>query len=131
MLWTCYASKISPVDILGYQNMAMLRIKLNFSIYIGSIYLQSFLHFETLHIHSYSPLHNIRPLPQPQQYPAMLVRAGGHDDRVAPVHVYKYMAQLYHTVGKHMQVNIINISISYNWYLYKNHKINPSISETR
>jgi prolyl oligopeptidase len=40
---------------------------------------------------SYSPLHNIRPN---TQYPAILVETALNDDRVPPLHSYKYVASL-------------------------------------
>ena len=45
--------------------------------------------FETLL--AYSPLHNINPY---NQYPAIMVTTGDHDDRVVPAHSFKYIAQL-------------------------------------
>lgn len=38
----------------------------------------------------YSPLHTVRT----QLYPAMLIMSGDHDDRVVPLHTYKYVAEL-------------------------------------
>lgn len=43
----------------------------------------------------YSPLHTIHPV----KYPAMLILTGDHDDRVVPLHTYKYMAELQNTAG--------------------------------
>ena len=43
----------------------------------------------------YSPLHTIKP----KHYPAMLVTTADHDDRVVPLHTYKYVAELQHTAG--------------------------------
>ena len=43
----------------------------------------------------YSPLHTIHA----QKYPAMLVTTADHDDRVVPLHTYKYLAELQHTAG--------------------------------
>lgn len=40
---------------------------------------------------AYSPLHNVRP---GTSYPATLVLTGDHDDRVAPLHSFKFLAAL-------------------------------------
>lgn len=45
-------------------------------------------HFKNLY--SYSPLHNIRAI----NYPATLITTSDHDDRVVPLHSYKYAATL-------------------------------------
>ncbi len=42
-------------------------------------------------LHTYSPLHNIRP---GTHYPATLVLTGDHDDRVVPAHSFKFAAAL-------------------------------------
>ena len=58
---------------------------------------------------SYSPLHNIRvPKDRTVQYPAILVTTGDHDDRVVPLHSYKYMAELERVIGRNPgQVRIV------------------------
>jgi len=42
------------------------------------------------YILKYSPLHTIKT----QKYPAMLIETGDHDDRVVPLHSFKYAAEL-------------------------------------
>jgi len=53
------------------------------------------------YIIKYSPLHNIRK----QRYPAMLVSTADHDDRVVPLHTYKYVAQLQYTAGNSQDID--------------------------
>jgi len=47
------------------------------------------------YIIKYSPLHTIKK----QKYPAMLILTGDHDDRVVPLHSYKYVAELQYQAG--------------------------------
>ena len=44
----------------------------------------------------YSPLHTTKA----QKYPAMMTFTADHDDRVVPLHSFKYVAQLQHDAGK-------------------------------
>lgn len=53
-------------------------------------------HFKTLR--AYSPVHNVSP--HSGRYPATLITTGDHDDRVVPLHSYKYIAALQNTIGR-------------------------------
>jgi prolyl oligopeptidase len=45
------------------------------------------------YLRAYSPLHNIRP---GTKYPPTLITAGDHDDRLPPIHSYKFAATMQH-----------------------------------
>ena len=51
-------------------------------------------HFEFLF--EYSPLHNVVPA----DYPPTLITTGDSDDRVVPLHSYKFIAELQGAVGE-------------------------------
>ena len=43
----------------------------------------------------YSPLHTVKPV----KYPAMFISTADRDDRVVPLHTYKYVATLQYAAG--------------------------------
>lgn len=45
------------------------------------------------YLRAYSPLHNLRP---GTKYPPTLITAGDHDDRLPPIHSFKYAATIQH-----------------------------------
>lgn len=50
------------------------------------------------YLRGYSPVHNVNTNPG-VVYPATLITTGDHDDRVVPLHSYKYIAALQHAHG--------------------------------
>lgn len=60
-------------------------------------YIKDKVHFRNLL--QYSPLHNVhKPNSTQNQYPATLIQSCDHDDRVSPLHSYKFTATLQHAV---------------------------------
>lgn len=54
-------------------------------------------HFDNLI--KFSPLHNVRtPSSEQEQYPSTLILTADHDDRVSPLHSFKFAAALHHAV---------------------------------
>ncbi|XP_068212511.1 prolyl endopeptidase [Palaemon carinicauda] len=54
-------------------------------------------HFDN--VIKYSPLHNIKEPPKGVQYPATLMLTADHDDRVVPLHSFKFTSELQHKLG--------------------------------
>ena len=61
------------------------------------------------YIMKYSPLHNIH---WGKTYPAILCQTGDHDDRVAPLHTFKYMAELQHQCGNQKRPLLAKIEVN-------------------
>eukprot|EP01104_Vermistella_antarctica_P001803 TRINITY_DN1192_c0_g1_i1.p1 TRINITY_DN1192_c0_g1~~TRINITY_DN1192_c0_g1_i1.p1 ORF type:complete len:792 (+),score=247.82 TRINITY_DN1192_c0_g1_i1:32-2377(+) len=47
----------------------------------------------------YSPVHNVPPADTNAPFPAVLLTTADHDDRVVPLHSFKYISALQHTLG--------------------------------
>ncbi|KAI7938203.1 hypothetical protein MJO28_015123 [Puccinia striiformis f. sp. tritici] len=56
----------------------------------------------------YSPLHNINP---DAQYPAMMLLTADHDDRVVPLHSFKYAAAVQHALPNNKQPCLLRLEL--------------------
>jgi len=57
----------------------------------------------------YSPLHNVK---KGAPYPAIMITTGDHDDRVVPLHSFKFAAELQHQLGtESYQINPLIVRI--------------------
>ena len=52
---------------------------------------------ELEYLKKYSPLHNVRAETAP--WPALLMMTADHDDRVSPLHTFKFTAEVQHKIG--------------------------------
>ncbi|KAK3879670.1 hypothetical protein Pcinc_015778 [Petrolisthes cinctipes] len=63
-------------------------------------------------VHKYSPLHNIKVPSDKVQYPATLLLTADHDDRVVPLHSFKFISELHYCLSSHAaQTNPLLIRI--------------------
>ncbi|CAG8481670.1 6172_t:CDS:10 [Paraglomus occultum] len=60
------------------------------------------------YIYKYSPLHNVQ---SEKPYPSVLVTTSDHDDRVPPLHSYKFIAQLQHVAKNNPNPLAIRIGV--------------------
>lgn len=51
------------------------------------------------YIRAYSPLHNVPDAKDIESYPCTLLTTGDHDDRVVPLHSFKFISELQHKLG--------------------------------
>jgi len=51
----------------------------------------------------YSPVHNV---PKGKKFPALLVCTADHDDRVVPLHSFKYISEVQHVVGSNPEQDL-------------------------
>lgn len=88
-LFGAVVSDVPVIDMLRFQKFTIGHA------WVGEYGSSEDGHFDTLM--KYSPLHTV---PKGKKMPAMLVTTGDHDDRVVPLHSYKYVATLQQNVGK-------------------------------
>jgi prolyl oligopeptidase len=81
-----FKAAIPAVGVMDMLKFHLFTIGWSWQTEYGSIEVEE--HFKNLF--SYSPLHNIKA----QNYPATLIITSDHDDRVVPLHSYKYAAAL-------------------------------------
>ncbi|CAG8479809.1 9682_t:CDS:10 [Paraglomus brasilianum] len=60
------------------------------------------------YIYKYSPVHNVQ---SEKPYPSVLLTTSDHDDRVPPLHSYKYIAQLQHVAKNNPNPLTIRVDV--------------------
>eukprot|EP01060_Flectonema_neradi_P012708 TRINITY_DN1946_c0_g1_i1.p1 TRINITY_DN1946_c0_g1~~TRINITY_DN1946_c0_g1_i1.p1 ORF type:complete len:719 (+),score=149.01 TRINITY_DN1946_c0_g1_i1:124-2280(+) len=61
------------------------------------------------YIMTYSPLHNIDPS---KKYPTFICRTADHDDRVVPLHTYKFVAAAQHLLKDHQNPVFASVDVN-------------------
>mmetsp|Transcript_1420 Transcript_1420/g.3824 ORF Transcript_1420/g.3824 Transcript_1420/m.3824 type:complete len:874 (-) Transcript_1420:520-3141(-) len=86
-LYGCAVARVGVLDILRFHLFS-----------IGAAWTSDFgdprIAEHAKFIRKYSPLHNVFTPTAERQYPATLLTTADHDDRVVPLHSFKYIAQL-------------------------------------
>ncbi|KAL8582882.1 hypothetical protein ACOMHN_014105 [Nucella lapillus] len=86
---------------------------------------------EFLWVYGYSPLHNIPSKPKGGQYPSTLLLTADKDDRVVPLHSYKFIATLQYKIGNNpQQTNPLIIRVDTNTGHGAGKPVSKQIEET-
>jgi len=89
-LFGCAVANVGVLDMLRYHKMTIGHFWI-------SDYGSSDNEEDFKYIIKYSPLHTI---PKGKPFPALMLTTGDHDDRVSPLHSYKYISEVQHQLGQ-------------------------------